>query len=516
MGQDRIQFNNLERALSGDMNDLQDMAGRSLHDLLQFFTAARRIMASGVSPDQAPQSFTMGLGVRANAPDELTILPGVLSQLSNTWPAVPGALESNQRLGILRAQATIAIPAVASVYQLLEARVVDVVTVNTLRDVFDVPSQTFLPTAVDKQVERQIEFQITSGTATAVPAFSGDPWVPLLIYRTDGAGQVPAFPTTDTYDCRNDLQDIISGLPLRGTPDTEHPEAVVESWAAHSMQRIGVGPRVAVGGNYMARIGSSRVWLKSDRCIDLVADNNVTGAALSKEHIYLCPLIANGVTVWPTAVKTTQDASKGVLVRSSIAGSIEGPDNSAAIPWLVTGLFQNFDDVPAKRAAYVTSVWVNDTDPIGVGGYVSFTQNSAGRHFIRNDRAAANNGLVAIVNRATSPLAAPVTLALDMRTIIPDGARTAIIDVQVTSDNAGSGRATIDFRRNGETFNFMRQEVWFAPSSQVLTLQKQIELPVHESSDDGLRAAMNWEIVLTPTIVTPEIGLVVDVIGWSF
>lgn len=507
MAGDRVVINSLERAVSNDINDLQAMAARRFADLVSQLCASRAIVASGGPVDTYVQSCTSGLEARAVGAF-IEILPGILMQSSLTWPAAPGALESIMRIGMQRSTAVIPIPAVASTFMILEARVVDVTTVTATRDVFDVPTQTFIPTLLNKQIERQIEYQIVQGSTTQLPGFSGDPWVPLFGFITDGAGTVLTLPSAYFWDMRPDFKDLSGDLPARFTPDTDHPETVVECWALHSRTRAA---GFEVGGNYMARTWFGRAWLKADDGALPVADNGVTGLANTQEQLYLCPLSSNGVTIWPIAqIAGLGGTTRGAFVRSFILPGAEGPDNSGAITFDPAGLYGNFDVVPTKRAAYCGTVHVDGT----AAGYVAFTQSSGGKYLSRPIRTS-GSPVVNVANRALAALVGTETHALDLRGIAPACARTLVFEISIeTSPTGASTDAVLWFlRRNGEA-----TQTW--PSGRVdsgntVIERVQIEVPCHESSLDTLLLAQYWELVIT-AVGSPNCALQIDCSGWSF
>ena len=194
---DRIQINSLERAASGDINNLQSMATRIVAELAKY-TQARKI--EGPLAFDLPRSFTGGLNLFSDGGNNALLSAGVLAQLSPTWPAAPGPLDSDLRLGFLDGPlpVTLPVPGGPTIVS-LEGQVVDVVTVQLTRDIFDVPTQTFIPTLVDKQIERQIQTQFVLGDAINAPAPSGDPWVLLytLVVQGGVAAPLAAFFITD-------------------------------------------------------------------------------------------------------------------------------------------------------------------------------------------------------------------------------------------------------------------------------------------------------------------------------
>lgn len=518
MAGDRIQINSLERALSEDINDLQSMQSRALNDWISLAQATRLISNSGGTFDTLPQSTSMGLDIRANTTSML-IAPGILSQLSATQPTVPGALESAQRLGIQRGVVTVPLPGTVSRAMLLEAQVVDVTTVSSTRDVFDVPTQTFVPTLLVKQNERQIQYQIVEGSAGLIlPPFTGDPWVPLFMFDTDSNGEVLPGDVATTlffYDCRNDMKDILGDDPIRFTPSANAGDATVYSWACHTDDGGQIGLRI--GGNFKGRQGAFKTWMRTDATVIPNTDNVVAGGANAIEHLYLTPLITNGVIIFPIFMaRGNADAVKGILLRSATAPEAASPENSADITYNASGVFQNFDVITPHRATYVTTAFIDQAG----AHYSSFTQSSGGRHRIRVLRTGAPVGLVARLLRAVSALSVPTDQALSMAGFLPPGARTAIVQVKIITSPAGaSASATVqwELQKNVGVSDFMATGLVPGPSGQVqdATLVE-MELPVHVSSLEGASAGMLWNLRLTPLNPNAVVGAQIDIVGWTF
>jgi hypothetical protein len=504
---DRVQINALERALSQDVNDLQSMSARLLNDFLANLGALRAIMNSGGIFDTVPQSVVMGLDVRG-AGANLVVGAGILSQFSLTWPAAPGALESSQRLGVLRANATVPVPATIGTFMILEARVVDVITVSTTRDVFDVPTQTFIPTLVTKQVERQIEFQIVQGTTTALPVFTGDPWVPILGFATDGAGLVPSLPGVFQLDLRNNLKDMLGDIQVRSVGDADQPETVVESWAIHGDDG---GP--LVGGNFMARLGAGRVWLKADPGLLPADDATVLGTANTAEHLYLCPLIANGITIYPVITNNVANGSvKGIPLRSALPAADEGPDNVSVLNY-GTLLFAPFDPVPFKKAVYMGQVYIDRT---GYPDYVPFTQSSGGRVLLRSDRTAPTNPLVRVVNRLFGPIVGSESIPFDLNAKIPNCARTAILHIQVTATGAPGEQLRWVLFRQGSGRRYGLEMVLNAEGPGVKANGHMLEIPVHETDQAGTAKLWGIDLFSPTTLPSTGVSAVIDVLGWTY
>lgn len=214
MAGDKVEFNTRERAVSGDLNDAQALATRQLADVLRYSLQLERVQTSTPNVGSDRNVVLGGLIPSASGSD-IAISPGALAQYSAGMLPVPGSLDSGERVAFLRSATSIAcpVPGADTVY-LLEAQMVDVVTLSTTRDVLDPgPPPVFVPTTVNKRIERQITFRFRAGTATAAPAADAE-WVPIaIVWRLSGAGAVAA---ADVWDVR----------PLAGSFETVGPVSV--------------------------------------------------------------------------------------------------------------------------------------------------------------------------------------------------------------------------------------------------------------------------------------------------
>jgi hypothetical protein len=429
---DAIVINSLERALSDDINNLQAMATRQLADQILYRYAERFSQGDGGSDDTIPRSVTGGLAIRLSGA-QVEILPGLLSQYSETFPAVPGVLESPQRLGYHRASVAFAHPGTPSRIMLVECQVVDVVTVNTPRDVFDVPTQTFVPTAVDKQTERQLAFQVVvGGGALQYPAFSGGDWVPLWFFSTDAGGLAVAGTAVDV---RPDMQEVLPGNPRFAPFNEAQPEAVVVQSALSTRAPPAGGNIIApvsVGGSVDGRIGDRQFALQSAGGV-VVPINSVAPANNVLSHLYLVPLEAAGVKAVPRS-----GVSKGFPVFSDVSPTNGGRQNSAAIP--LGGSFPGYVSVPAGDALYCGSFHGG-----AVAGSVEWLTQSGGGRCLVPIRAGSN--LYQIVN-LTNVFGALgfITGALDLRGLIPDAARTALLTVNVAGRGGVNTVGEVSFK----------------------------------------------------------------------
>ncbi len=424
---DREVFNTLERAISGDINDLQALATRQMADQLQFLLATRFLSQTGGSDDTTPKSATGGLSIRSvGGGTQIELQIGFLAQFSTTWPAVAGALESNMRLGYNRSALTLTLPGTPSQAVLLEARVVDVVTLNTFRDVFDVPTQTFISAAIDKRIERQIQTQFVEAASPLLPGFSGDPWVPLYAFLTDGSGETDLVTAALLHDFRPDMQDILQGGDqLRGTYSTTSPEGVVEQGALQTGRPGVTGdvPFVFLGGDFAGRIGDRSYRFRS--ASGNILPSSAVGFSLANDtiaHVYLLPLINGSIELAPW--NGTDAVIKGTLHLSGVQPANGGRVNSAPITPNAT-LYGNFDAVPAGRAMYVGSIYGGTA-----AGIRYMTQSGGGRAVL----AVANPGnpLFEVGSLIFALTAGETLVDVDLRGLIPDAARLAILEVNAT------------------------------------------------------------------------------------
>lgn len=508
---DQEVFNTLERAISGDINDLQALATRQMADQLQFLLATRLQSQTGGADDTLPQSATGGLAIRpAGGGTQVQLLTGFLAQFSNTWPAVPGALESAMRLGYNRSPLTITLSATPLQAVLLEARVVDVVTLNTVRDVFDIPTQTFIPTAIDKRIERQIETLLTEAATPLIPGYSGDPWVPLYAFLTD-AGGLADLTSTLLHDFRPDMQDILQGSDqTRGIYSNSTPEGVVEQ-AALQTARPGVNGDTAfasIGGDFAGRIGD--ISYRFRNAASGLLPISAAGFVLANDtiaHVYLLPLAkgALGIAPWNGGASST---IKGALHLSDVQPANGGRVNSAPIT-PNAALYGNFEAVPAGRAMYVGSVYGGTA-----GGLRYMTQSGGGRVVLASPNP--GNPLFEVSSFSGALVPGSSVENVNLAGIIPDAARVATLvincawgsaagDVLLVSPQAGP----VTFGNAGVTATMKVQ----APVGGTGRSTMVVDVPVFFQG-----TVDNADKFVNILLVAPSAGnvvITVDCIGWE-
>lgn len=516
MPQDTLQFNSRERALSSDLNDAQAMTTRQLTTLLRFLlsTRAPTFLAGSSGQNTFARNGTLGLVVEpAGGGASVLIRPGVLADFSTTWPAAPGALESGYRVGFNRTDLVVAHPGAPLTNYLVEARVTDVDTVTSIRDIFDVPTQTFLPVLVTKQKERRIELQFVGAPiAAALPTFSGSPWVPLRYITTDGAGLWNGLAVgVPDFDVRPDMRDMLEddgGVNLGATLGPV--EAKVESFSLSTVRSA--APGVVMYGAVRARAGELRGHVLAAGALGVAPTDVSNGYARvggTLAHLYLVPMKKNGVEVMPTIKLAPITGSlKGLLIESDVPPHHQGHHASAPITLNAGGPFAGFDVVPAQKAIHIASVL-----PADAANYYWFSQTRHGEHRYQAqpDGQVFSNAVVTAV---------PLTFALDFRSRLPPNARVAIVSVQVAFVTPLTG-GYFEIRPIGGAFptdNFppvFQDAAQIDAAAGVFRATKVFELPI--GFDPTVDTDQRYEIQITPTGgPAGNTTINVHVLGWKF
>lgn len=317
-GADNVQFNTLERALSGDMNDLESMAARELSDLLREMFGTRTF-ALAATPIDAPRSVVLGgLEVSPSGAD-IVVASGALAQEAPALAPVPGALDSSYRLAINRVPEVITgpVPGIETFF-LLEAQMVNVVTSSEVRDVFDPALNLFVPTPVDKLLERQIDFQLVTGAAGNAPVPTGTPWVPIAIVRRPGGGG-PVL-----------ASDLIDVRPVWDSTESSERD-VFSADLTRQLDRkfVTIGVPGAAASELVvleaeARVLGQRLWFFSSLSFDPTAsiyiDPTTVLAADTWFYLYLVPWQG----LLPVDPSVAGRTGKGLLVLSSVVPTAQG------------------------------------------------------------------------------------------------------------------------------------------------------------------------------------------------
>lgn len=523
MSGDRIIFNTLERALSGDVNDAEAILSRTLGDLFGLLSSERGIFVEGGGyGDTEPRSATMGLSFRVGGDlQSVDVASGALLQHSTTWPAAPGALDSNMRIGISRSTVNVPVPATPSTAMILEARVVDVVTVTAVRDVFDVPTQVFIPGPLPKRNERRIAFQVVQGVGVVYPVWTGNPWVPICAFVTDAGGQLIALPTPSlTLDLRQDLKDVLSDQQNSIGAAIEVANGIVECSEAWTSDGAGFFGQV-IGGAFVGRLGRHRPWLRSQSGMLVTADATVTGTQNDREWIYLAPLVANGITIFPVVNGLLDSGvSKGVLVRSLAVGPAEaGPHNISNITWSPASIYANFDLIPIRMALLVNQCHVVPPS-YAAGGYQPWTMTRGGKTLLRRKFTAPQSADLFDLATFVGNLNPSQVVALDLRDKVPRNARSALLEVSfaITVGQANHLAYALLYRDGTPITDPTWRSDALLGDVPIDSRVFYVEVPVKTSLANGSREGQKWEFSLirgagaNPLAVSFAVGLM----GWSF
>lgn len=405
-GNDNLLMNNLERALSGDVNDLQSLQARVLAEFSRY-TFSRR--AQGLLFSDSTRQIAMGLGVSA-AGSNVVVSEGVLFQQSATLPPAPGALDSNYRLARLDSAATIVgpVPGVNSWY-LLEAQMVQQVASSSVRDIYNPATQTFVPTLVDKILVNSIQFQLTAGGAD-IPFPSGGNWVPLAAVEWPAGGGAPL----QIYDLRT-LPDVNEGgFPIN--PEVDQQLVVTNSLPDAPSNNIAVSARAS---NFLGKLGGTSS-VPFDATSAAVVEPGTVFSADTWYYLYLSAWSPSAIK--PQGGQLPAFAFSGVLVLSATPPFLGATNPSA------------FVQLPAPF-----SLMSAGTAAVCVG---AVRRNSANTGWICSEESdrqgVVTSGIAAgaIVTDFDTQLGVPsFSRAIDFSTTIPRHARTAIVELQFQTNN---------------------------------------------------------------------------------
>ena len=501
---DRVQINALERSSSGDINDLESMATRVVAELQKFTQASK---FEGPLAIDIPRSFTGGLTLISDGGNNALLTPGFLAQLSLTQPAPPGPLDSDLRLGFNKANLPVTLPLPPGVeIDMLEARVIDVVTVSAVRDVFDVPTQTFIPTLLDKQIERQVETQFISGTATNSPQPTGNPWV--VMYTLVLAGPTPA-PLNLLF--LSDLRPQVN--------DGEQSNAVGAFFGDGELIRGNLAtfnnddePRTdELVGHVEGRVLGRHLMFKATPVLAGVSpflEVGFSGPPNTLVHLYICPIFDGLLGFAPRSTFFPDPTSRlrGVPVVSENPPTAMALTNFSAIT--LPAPFANFNAgvVPAGSAFYAGSF---ATDGSGIA-WESFTAAEDGTVFQEFFSATSPFRVVSVVGAIG---AGGDTIPFDLRGIVPDNAKAVLL--RVNNNDGGSTISGIyQFREAGGAGlildGYTGLILGLGAGAQV---KQQFLLPVGGHKNDN--GQLNMDILRTVSGPGGQWTFTVEVKGWK-
>ncbi len=411
-GMDNEVFNTRERPVSNDQNDLQSLIHRSVVDMMREMFVKRSFVL-GLAATEAPRNVVLGgLEVTPSGSD-IIVAPGALMQESSTLAPVPGALDSNYRVGILRAAATVTPPSPAgNTWFLLEAQMTEVTTVSESRDILDVPTSTFLPAVVPKQRERRLLFSFVTGTTTEAPAPTGGDFVPIaMVFRPAGGGAVLAVNLQDVrtmWDAEAPLRDT---LALGSLLQRDRGQRFLLTTAVPGGA---VSNTVLIDGEAFA--APTRLWYTRSGALDVTAAFTLSpGTVLSANtwyYLYLAPW--QGIPI--VSVLDPFSTGRGILVLSAVTPISQALlKNSLAIP--LPAPF-GITDLPGAAGICVAALRRNSTN----NGWVPSWS-------IDNNLMRIGPGLTI---GSFSPMVSPQ--AIDLTSIAPVTAKAAIIQIRITGN----------------------------------------------------------------------------------
>lgn len=429
MAGDSVNFSTRQRALSGDVNDLQSMATRQLADVLEHLAAEQVINDATPNAEQRTSAVIGGLTVVPAGADVL-VAAGSLTQYSSGMLPVPGPYDSAQRIAIQRAAVAVTAPNPGSdTTYLLEAQMVDVVTLTQTRDIFDPGTQTFVPTSVPVRTERQIQYRFRAGTTTAAPAVDGQ-WVPIaIVFRPAGA---PPTSAANIWDCR----------PLLAARESVHGAIVpVAEYGAPRIlrRRLETVSTIAVGSaalrldfEAVEPLAGERLFARhSGASVAISALPQSTLGAASLVYVYLyggqgrpitnrvAGVMHRGLPVLSNVAPTKSGLNSGVITLVQPGGSTWGFDTCPAGTAVCVGAFVNNGGVAVPMTLgedgaelYSGTALQPYFGAIGVGGATNFDVSGfvpADARFVdlRIDLtgagAASADTILAIIDQATAP-----------------------------------------------------------------------------------------------------------------
>jgi len=372
-GVNRVQINQLERAVSGDINLIQQKLARAMQqrfarmmsDVYTDGNAALSFEQRGVATIQTVQSplnsdVYGGLMMRISGATALIVDPGVLGTVTSLGS---GDAEDSDYIyvddpGVAAGSLTFVVNGGPGVrIDVIECEVVEVTLLNEPRDIFDVPTQTFVPTAVIKASAARLSYRIRQGSAgTGYPGHASG-WLPLAIAIHPAA--TASFADVDFFDVRPLVADLAraptkrdlsslscrvgrlaNGLTINGGAD--------ELAGVYDIE--GDGTTFGNQGAYVCQgtLKSTIPGASNNYKIDLTAtDNFASGYSPGvEEWSYIMALFPEGLPRW--VHYATTDAGQGerlpentmgiITVSGGPVGAGNGSNGSLITPPTVTGL----------------------------------------------------------------------------------------------------------------------------------------------------------------------------------
>lgn len=199
MTRTRMNFNNLEKAVEGDYNKIQQLLNLMYGEEARFAYGtempARPLGAATHTQQDVPIVHGLQVGQGGNA-STVSVSPGVLLQYNAALTPTPASFETAYRQGLITAPATVNLPTPGAVtYALLQARVRQLV-VNESRQFLNTTTKAFFNQNAVKEHRYDIEFSWVLGTSTQFPAAGQAGWVVIAGVVISAANQVVNYPAS--------------------------------------------------------------------------------------------------------------------------------------------------------------------------------------------------------------------------------------------------------------------------------------------------------------------------------
>lgn len=474
-GTDNLKVTVRERPLSDDINDLQSMLGRALCDALQGMHYSELVSGNNPMQTTAPEGVILG-GLSVSAAGlNVAVSPGALLQNNGALLPVPGTYDSNVRLAFLRTVTQIVAPVPGvDTYYALEGRMTEVVVTTPSRDVLDPVTGSFVPTVVDKHIERRIELRFNAGSTTAPPSPTTG-WVPLaVVFRGAGAGVVAS---TDIQDARVFFDPSVKARPGELSPVTrsvEFPRSYL-----NTASRIPADDDLTLKLDMMVIDSAGRkAFAKSVGFVDVSIFDQQTGIAFpgadgARKYLYLF----HGSH--PVSDRYAGVAHRGYIVVSDVAPGIDNVNSAAIACTAVAG-----GSIGQGSAVCIGSVVSN-----GVGWY---PMAQVGRK-------------VSCYRLATSAAAALPTVVFSSSSL---PANAKVIDCRLNVSMSAGGAGSVAVTEPGASSSFANATELIVVNSAAAQMSTRITIPWPKNGSNEICSAHAQIVTAT--------SMSLEVMGWEF
>lgn len=347
-GADQTYINQFERALSSDLNQLQHFASRHVQQTLARLigdrysdtgvgTDEQRGVASTGVQGSAPMAGDVygGLMVRITATD-LLVTPGVLCAFDHLTPPDPVQDSNYTFIDDPGVTTTGVLPFVANPgpgrrIDVVECSIISAVNTLAVVDIFDVPTQTFVPVLSPKTLSARLFYRIRQGTPGGGYPGSVTGYLPLAI--ASHASGSTSFANVHFWDVRPLLQDRTRGPFARKTTS----RATRINRRTYAAQPSGATDNILMGDYDIESANNIYV-------VQGLIKNSLPGASNAAELLITDPaILAPGVTLtgdkWMYVVSLFPSGLPRWVAYETVAGASGErlPDNVMGIMALSNG-----------------------------------------------------------------------------------------------------------------------------------------------------------------------------------